>query len=374
MTRRVAFVGPLPPPVHGFANVCAQMLGLLKAGSDVEVFDRAPRTTNKTANILKQLLRPCRFFALSLAHHEVSLYLALSGGLGQIYDWLYLLVCKIFRHRIFIHHHSFSYVNAPSLLNQLFFSIVRHETHIVLSRGMGLALARAYNIDATKVRVMSNAAFFPPKPHVAPNRLNESTPIRLGFISNITFEKGFVEFFAVLSELKKLGVPYRAQIAGPVAPAAREAFAELLASSVDTIHLGPIYGETKDRFYQQLDVLLFPTKYSNEAEPLVIHEALRNGVHVIACDRGAIAELLKNGAGSIFTNDDFVGAAVTRLQTLSADSAALNLARQSSFAESQRINHDARAALTALLTEIAGNNAPSVDSDKARDKCDSESV
>ena len=367
MTPRVAFVGPLPPPVHGFANVCAQMLDLLRAGSDVEVFDRAPRTTNRIANVLKQLLKPCRLFAMSLKHREVKLYLALSGGLGQIYDWPYLLVGKIFRHRIYIHHHSFAYINAPSLLNRLLFSIVRHETHIVLSRGMAVALARAYGIDTAKIRVLSNAAFPPPKPPVAPNWRRESAPIRLGFISNITFDKGFVEFFAVLTELRKLGVEYRAHIAGPVAQAAQETFAELLASSLGANHLGPLYGEAKDRFYQQLDVLLFPTKYANEAEPLVIHEALRNSVHVIACNRGTIAELLKNGAGAAFTSDDFVGAAVTRLQTLSADPAALNAARQSSFNESQRISHDARTALTALLSDISGN-VPDADNGEPRGK------
>jgi glycosyltransferase involved in cell wall biosynthesis len=349
------------------------MLGLLKARAEVEVYDRAPRATNSAANLLQQLLGPCQFFALSLRHHELSSYLALSGGLGQFYDWLYVIVCRLFRHRIFIHHHSFAYVNAPSLLNQLFFSIVRHEIHIVLSHGMGLALADAYQIDAAKVRVLSNAAFFSPKPHVAPNLANEYTPIRIGFLSNITFEKGFVEFFAVLTELSKLGVEYRAHIAGPIAPAALETFAGLLASSVHTNHVGPIYGEAKDRFYQQLDVLLFPTKYANEAEPLVIHEALRNSVHVIACDRGAIAELLKNGAGSAFTNDDFVGAAAAQLERLSTDPAALNLARRSSFAESQRINQEAGAALTALLSEISGD-VPHADSDQRRGKCDSEPV
>lgn len=372
MTPKVAFVGPLPPPVHGFANVCAQMLDLLKTRSDVEIFDRAPRAANAAANVLRQLLKPCRFFAASLGHREMSLYLALSGGLGQIYDWLYLLVCKICRHRVFIHHHSFAYVNAPSFLNQLFFSIVRHETHIVLSRGMGSALARTYKIDAGKIRVMSNAAFFSPKPHVTVNPRDESAPIRLGFLSNITFEKGFVEFFAVLAELTKLGVAYRAQIAGPIAPDARDTFADMLASSVDTNHLGPIYGEAKDRFYQQLDVLLFPTKYANEAEPLVIHEALRNGVHVIACDRGAIGELLKNGAGSVFANDVFVSAATTQLQMLSSDPAALQLARQSSFTESQRINQDACAALTDLLTDISGLS--DADDYKPRGERDSESV
>ena len=46
----------------------------------------------------------------------------------------------------------------------------------------------------------------------------------LGFLSNITFEKGFVEFFEVLSELKKRGVAYQAVIAGPVGPDAWQDF------------------------------------------------------------------------------------------------------------------------------------------------------
>jgi len=48
-----------------------------------------------------------------------------------------------------------------------------------------------------------------------------------------------------------------------------------------------------------VDVLLFPTDYANEAEPLVIHEAIRSGAHVIACERGAIPDILSNGAGLV---------------------------------------------------------------------------
>jgi glycosyltransferase involved in cell wall biosynthesis len=129
----------------------------------------------------------------------------------------------------------------------------------------------------------------------------------------------------------------------------------LLATAKHTSHLGPIYGETKERFYQHLDILLFPTKYANEAEPLVIHEALRNGIHVIACDRGAIAELLQNGAGFAFKEDTFVNCAVTQIRLLSADRAALAHARRASFVQSQRINHEARRDLATLLMDISGD-------------------
>ena len=46
--NRVAFVGPLPPPVHGFSNICANMLRLLRGRVPVEVFDRAARSGTKS--------------------------------------------------------------------------------------------------------------------------------------------------------------------------------------------------------------------------------------------------------------------------------------------------------------------------------------
>ncbi len=40
MTKQLAFVAPLPPPVHGFSNICAAMLELLKSRASVGVFNR----------------------------------------------------------------------------------------------------------------------------------------------------------------------------------------------------------------------------------------------------------------------------------------------------------------------------------------------
>ena len=40
--RSVAFVGPLPPPLHGLSAACAAMLALLQNRGTVAVFDRSP--------------------------------------------------------------------------------------------------------------------------------------------------------------------------------------------------------------------------------------------------------------------------------------------------------------------------------------------
>ena len=354
MTRRVAFVGPLPPPVHGFSNICAMMLDLLKARMLVYVFDRAPKVSNRFLTILQQFGRPLRYFLACLRRRNVTLYLALSGGSGQIVDCIYVLVSKLFGRPVFIHHHSFAYINAPSLLNRCLFALIREDTHIVLSRNMGIALTGLYDLNAARVRVISNAAFYDTGESAvrAPN--DPSAPIQIGFLSNITFEKGFVEFFGILTALKQRGIEYRAFIAGPLSPAARQTFAELLASSSDVEYVGPVYGEAKERFYNQLDIFLFPTKYVNEAEPLVIYEAMRRAVHVIACDRGAISEMLDNGAGLVVELDDVVESTVMHILKFTSDRIALTHAQHLSLEQAQRIRSSSGAQLDSLLNQMQG--------------------
>ena len=103
-----------------------------------------------------------------------------------------------------------------------------------------------------------------------------------------------------------------------------------------------------------MDVFLFPTKYDNEAEPLVIHEALRSGVQVFACDRGAIAEMLSNGAGLVFTRDDFVQSAALHIERLSRNRAQLKIARRQSQERFQRMRSVARTAISELMNEMTG--------------------
>jgi glycosyltransferase involved in cell wall biosynthesis len=298
--------------------------------------------------------------------------LALSGGRGQIFDLAYVLAGKLLRQQVFIHHHSFAYINSPSWRSKCLLALVRGDTHVVLSRNMGVSLVRIYGLKADGLRVVSNASFYGSMDDGAAaagdavvagdaaalrdaTRPADAAPVNIGFLSNIAFEKGFVEFFAVLRRLRELGVEYRACIAGPLAPAAQAAFDELLSASSDVQYAGPVYGAEKERFYRRLDIFLFPTNYANEAEPLVIYEAMRCGVHVIACDRGAISEMLLNGAGLVFTRDDIVESAAMHIAGFSRDRRALADARDMSLQQAQRMRTSGRRELENLLACIQGD-------------------
>jgi glycosyltransferase involved in cell wall biosynthesis len=293
---------------------------------------------------------------LCLGRREIVLYLALSGGRGQLIDLIYVLISKLFRHEIFVHHHSFVYINSPSRLNRWFFSLVRGETHIVLSPNMGESLIRVYGLSAAAVRVVSNAAFFETDESHARAADDDCAPLQLGFLSNITFEKGIVEFFSILESLQRCGVKFRAHIAGPVAPEARQAFDKLLGATRDAEYLGALYDAQKELFYRQLDIFLFPTNYANEAEPLVVYEAMLQGVHVIACDRGSIAEMLRNGGGLAFSNERMVESATAQIAKFDHDRPALQAAKRKSLQQVQRVCCASKLALENFLASVEGRN------------------
>ena len=56
--RRLAFVGPLPPPVNGFYVICGLMLGLLRTRLEVKVFNRAPAQGRLRTALTQGLLHP----------------------------------------------------------------------------------------------------------------------------------------------------------------------------------------------------------------------------------------------------------------------------------------------------------------------------
>ena len=354
MIRAVAFVGPLPPPVHGFSIVCAHVRERLGELSNVETFDRAPRGNSDLAKRVGQMVLPLRYLRWHLRSRRVSMYLALSGGYGQLYDWPFLLISKCFSSVIVVHHHSFAYLNSPSRLNRIVLRFLRKDTHIALSGGMRTSLMKVFQLDPAHVKVVSNAAFLPAAEADPGVATPDPAPICLGFLSNITFAKGFVDVFAVLSQLRARGISYSARIAGPIDAKASATFSDLLAGSVGTTYLGPIFGQAKDDFYRGLDCFLFPTDYANEAEPLVVHEAMRAGVHVIACDRGAIAEMLTNGAGRVFSKASFVPGAVDCIEEFSRNRAHLRQARRLSLEQFNRIQRSAVSALESLLRDMTG--------------------
>ncbi|MGI4816337.1 MAG: glycosyltransferase family 4 protein [Janthinobacterium lividum] len=321
----VFFLGVLPPPVHGFSKINGLMLNRISLKSEVVTFCRKKYIGKSkwSAYILNGssiLLDLFRFFYLSLVKSPSFFYLGLSGGKGQLVNFLFIVLARIKSLKIVIHHHSYAYVNAYSRLTSiLMFFAGPKSMHVVLCSHMGSGLRQTYGLSDDQIVVVSNAAFsgITGDPGLIKKSFDGS-PV-LGFLSNITAEKGIFDFFSVVEGLQLTETSVTAMVAGPLSTDIATEFHRRLARLPSVSYVGPVYGDDKALFFEKIDILLFPTQYKNEAEPVTILEALEVGVPVIAASRGCIGSMLAGSGGVAVPSENFVVSAIEYVRRVSVD-------------------------------------------------------
>ena len=203
-----------------------------------------------------------------------------------------------------------------------------------------------------KTLILSNTAFL--DVHGAGSASPKQFLSHVGFLGNISEEKGIVHFLTLCRAIQAQQLPVKARIAGPFQEKQIEALVrQALATLPNVEYVGPVYGEVKSRFFSEIDVLAFPTVYFNEAEPLTIHEALSHAVPVIAYERGTIGEVLTTECGHAIPRDqDYTSHAIDQLKQWLADSLTF---QQTSLAARERfvaLRNEHQHRLGELIAEI----------------------
>lgn len=300
--RRIYLVGPMPPPVHGMSMVTAATYKkLIQLGGGVDLIDLSADSLDRAlyvrlARIRKILLGLYRLISKLLIFPDSVLYVALSGGLGQIYDLLFICVARIMRAKIVIHHHNIVYVEQYRRVFDWITCIAgSNAVHVVASQKISSVLVSNYPKVASTY-VMS-AIVVTEVPNV--DLLRFRAKVRaVGFIGNISEAKGIFDFLDLIECMEKLGVALTAWIAGPFQCAKIESVVRRRLLTLPSVtYLGPIYGHDKSTFYDRIDVLIFPVRA--EYEGIVIHEAMSFAVPVIARDSGCISEIVNSNVGCL---------------------------------------------------------------------------
>ena len=293
-TSEVLIVGALPPPVHGMGMINKMMTMILNEKTKVYEINVSPQIKFQSINFIFKFFNTIHksFWSIRFFRKWDVLYVGLSGGLGQIHESFFILIARLFKKRIFLHHHSFAYINKYKIHFRILCMIAGSKcTHITLSEGMRRKLMARYNL-IKNTRVVSNSAF------IESGELNENVLInnlKVGFLSNISFDKGISLFFEAIEKLIAEGISVNVKIAGPFEDKKVEKFVlNKLKKHSNIEYLGPIYDENKKNFFNEINVLMFPTQYKNEAEPLTIHECFSYGIPVISLNRGCIPEMMSD--------------------------------------------------------------------------------
>ncbi len=320
-SRSLILIAPLPPPIHGFSLIMSRLATYLERpqGFSGWTVMRCNVASSRRCALLKHVSQVRRnglalikiLFNRSASHVVIGV----NGGWGGWYTLLHVLACRFANKRAILHHHSYGYINSKKVVMQL----VSWALHF--DRGAHVFLSDAHMDDFVNVYPaslrgnafsVSNLPFLELKPNRQPVEMGRGAIIRVGFLSNLCAAKGILEFLRLAERLATKSEDLEFFVAGPFSEKGIAADVSRLEHAGLLSYLGPVYGEEKSAFFDSLDLFVFPTNYLNEAQPVVIYEALASGVPVVSYLKGCIRDQLDTGITAVDSGFENLLSAVTR--------------------------------------------------------------
>lgn len=346
--------GQFPPPVNGFAYITQEIVKVLSVNHEIQIIDIAPHISkNKATYHLRRLYLTVKGtwpLLLGSLKSNRRFYVACEGGIGLIYTIMLALLARTLRYPIYIHHHSFSYIENSSLLMKVLLYLVNQNSiHVFLCPIMGQHFTDRYKLIIQSI-IISNSAFVDDVPY-APRTLQKGQPLVIGLLSNLNDAKGLGAFTDLLRVIKSERINIKAILAGP--PASANDNRKISAAQKelgDTLnYLGPVYDRDKTEFFRSIDIFVFPTRYANEAQPTVIFEAMACGIPILSYDRGCIKGQV-GMCGSVLKRDEgFTPFALNWLTTIMTSPETLRELQHNTKTAFLEDRSEARQSLTRLF-------------------------
>ena len=317
----IVFIGPLPLPVHGQA-VSTDMLRkrLIADGLKLRVIDTNSGTGGAFFKVTRRVLRMARaVIALSFSPATCA-YISVNANRGMAATSLFSLIARLRGHNIVLHHHTRSHlVPGHPRMQRLVRAAGPRALHIGVCASMCDDIQRAAK-TFTETLSYSNIGAVDVALRALPLRVaGPSAGKTIGHMSNLTMEKGLGRVIDSFRAARQQGLASRLLIAGPADEKnARDAIAAARTEfGIDFHWMGPAYDADKIKFFQEIDVFLFPSLYQNETQGIVNLEALAAGVPVLAYAVCCTAsDLLGPAAATVPPDEPFAPAACKFLECL----------------------------------------------------------
>lgn len=291
----------LPPPMHGAARMNQHAIEALSKQFDLHVLEM--NFTRCLDDLEKPSLRKLMLaFWLMLRlvgalPRAKAFYIcfAPTGG-AYIRDSVYVLIAKLFRVPAVLHLHGRGLpAMRQSKLALAFQKAVFANQSVIL---LGDSLRSEISGLACHATIIPNcldrASFAdPPRSDWQP-----SEPIKLLWLSNLFRAKGIETLIAACKILRERGLDFELTIAGAEGDLSETQLNDLLERHgiMDvTNYIGSVNGKGKANAFSNADLFVFPSHYANEAQPLVVLEAMAAGLPVITSDIATLPEFVRDG-------------------------------------------------------------------------------
>lgn len=306
MKPKILFALHLPPPVHGAAVVGKSIHDsqLINQRFDCRYINLA--TARSLQDIGKGGVKKLWKFKklLQNVRHTVNewkpdlVYVTPNAAGGAFYkDFVVVEILKKMGCRVVVHYHNKGVrTRQDRKLDDALYRRFFKDLKVILLSDALYDDVRKY-VSREDVWICPNGIPEITTSHI-PEKSPQSVPHIL-FLSNLLIEKGVWVLLDALQLLKEQGKSFVCDFVGGETS---EIDATLFAEEVErrglnrqVIYHGRKYGEEKVAYFQQADLFVFPTYYSNECFPLVLLEAMSYSLPCIATDEGGIRDIVVNG-------------------------------------------------------------------------------
>lgn len=230
---------------------------------------------------------------------------------GFLRDALLIWAARLLGRRIVVHVHGGAFHRLYQGRGRLFASFVsatvrQADLFLVLSESLQREFSVVPGLKG-RMRVVPNGVETPLD--IEPKRLPEEGPIRLLFLTNLMFEKGYADLLEAARLLRTAHpeLDLRYEFAGqffldggyfPSLETAREDFWRRVREGglEDRVsYHGVVSGKAKEELLRGSHLLALPTYYRYEGQPVSVLEAMADALPVVATSWAALPEMVQGG-------------------------------------------------------------------------------
>lgn len=359
--NKVAFIGPLPPPLGGVAVMNEAFQKVLKDTYDVVFFNTSKgneRENLYTANVIKKVLPQLKkmksfiIFAKDDSYDTANLFITTS--IGFIREAFFILILKFFNKKIIIHFHSKKqgeYFLSPSRIRILAYFLNKADKIIVLSDDHYRYFSKYF--DKSKMLVIENFVDYKKYECKIENKVKEFL-----YVGRMSEKKGFFDLLEAITVLKQQGINVKFHILGApendrVETKINQYIEEHKITDFLQFH-GLKFGKEKYDLFKKCSYFIFPSQFENS--PVVLKEAIASKMVIIASDLEANKVVLKPlDEYCTFKMGDPNNLAET-IKTIFQDDLRSHAMMNTASKVTQYDKYVAKEKLTAIIEEISEKN------------------
>lgn len=317
--KKIIMIGPVSPPLGGEAIAFISLTEYLKRLPNVQivVIDKVYKLETK----IRRYFNPMRLFLLlivNLLQGARGVYLTLGQSYGGIIrDVIIIYFAKLFGVPMVIHLHGGAikdlYQNAPWALRVLM-KRAYHKVDKVIVLGKSLKDQFSFFLSSEKISVVPNSysSDAPSAREVerAIDTRSRSSVLKLLYLSHVLPSKGLFDVLEGLKILKQqFSFPFEFHFAGAVIPEREYSESQIrhkissyqdFFSSSEFIVDGVLDNKAKWDLLLKSHILLLPTRFSKEGQPISVVEAMYAGCAIITTRYRGIPDLVEDGANGWF--------------------------------------------------------------------------